>query len=120
MNTAAVSNAASCIEACVQAAVACDRCANACLHAADIAALRRCIVLSLDCAQLCKTAHSLLSHGSQFARQICEITAGACDACVAECDAQGSHQHHFTACADACRRAARECRAYAAAHGGRA
>lgn len=119
MNTAAVSNAATCIEACVQAAVACDRCANACLHAADIAQLRRCIVLSLDCAQLCKTAYSLLSHGSQFARQICEITANACDASATECDAQASRQHHFQASAEACRRAARECRAYAASHVGR-
>ena len=119
MNTAIVSNAASCIEACVQAAVACDRCANACLHAADLAQLRRCIVLSLDCAQLCKTAHSLLSHGSQFARQVCEITATACEATAAECEAQASGQHHFQASAEACRRAARECRAYAMAHAGR-
>jgi hypothetical protein len=111
-----MSEVAQCIQACIQAAVDCDRCANACLHEKEVAHRVRCIVLSNDCAILCRTAASLLSHGSPFARKICELAESACVACSAECDRFVQQHHHFQACADACRLAAIECRAYASSH----
>lgn len=106
-----ISNATSCIDACIQAAVASDRCANACLREPEVARLTRCIVLNNDCALLCKTTTSLISHGSPFARALSELCASACDACAEEC---GKHAHHHCqVCAEACRRAAEECRKYA-------
>lgn len=112
MSTPQISNAASCIDACLAAAVASDRCANACLREAEVAQLTRCIVLDHDCALLCKATASLISHGSPFARGLSELCASACDACAEECE-KHAHHHHCKACAAACRRAADECRRYA-------
>lgn len=111
MKSTDVSNAASCIEACIRGAIAADRCGHACLHEAEVARLVKCINVSQDCAQLCRTAAFLVSHGSPFARQICEVCATACDSCAQECDRHAFN--HCKVCADTCRAAAAECRRYA-------
>lgn len=111
MNTAEVSKAATCIEACLDAAIAADRCGHACLHEAEVARMVACINLTQDCAQLCRTTAFLISHGSRFARQTCEVCAQACEACAEECERHS--RPHCNACAQSCRAAAEECRRYA-------
>lgn len=111
MKATEVSNAASCIEACFRGAIVADRCGHACLHEAGVAQLVKCINLTQDCAQLCRTTAFLISHGSPFARQTCEVCAAACEACAQECDRHS--QTHCKTCAEACRVVAEECRRYA-------
>jgi hypothetical protein len=104
-------SAASCIEACIRGAIAADRNWSACLHEADVKALGNCIRLSADCSQLCRTVAFLISHGSPFARQLCDLCASACDACAKECESHAFK--HCRECAEACRTVAEECRRYA-------
>ncbi len=70
--------------------------------------MSRCIALDLDCADLCRTAASLMARGSAFAGEFCQLCATVCDACAAEC---GKHDmDHCQQCAAACRRCAEACR----------
>jgi len=103
------------IEACNDCAVECEHCASACLGEEDVASMARCIRLDLDCAMFCRNAAQLMSRGSEFAVQFCELCADACDACAAECEKHP--MDHCKACAKACRRCAAECRRMAQAGG---
>ena len=104
----------SCIEACNHCAVECDHCASHCLDEKDIKALARCIALDLDCAQMCRTAASMMSRGSELYADICQACAEVCDACGDECDKFQALEHCRT-CAAACRKCADECRRMAGA-----
>ncbi|MGH8131595.1 MAG: four-helix bundle copper-binding protein [Steroidobacteraceae bacterium] len=103
----------SCIEACNDCAVACDHCATACLGEENVKALARCIALDIDCAEVCRTAAALMSRGSEFSAEFCELCAKVCDACAEECERHD--MDHCRACAEACRRCAEECRRMAKA-----
>lgn len=113
MTTAKNSNAVTCIDACLRGAVAADRNWSACLHEPEVASLTQCVRLSADCSQLCRATAFLISHGSPFARELCEVCAMACEACAQECDQHVGDHAHFRECAEACREVARECRSYA-------
>jgi hypothetical protein len=43
----------SCIEACLDCAVVCDHCADACLQEDNVKMLARFIALDRDCAKIC-------------------------------------------------------------------
>src|SRR5262249_4965147 len=88
------------IAACYACATVCDRTAGESRDAADPRAMARCIALSADCAEICRTAGALLSRGSDFADMICATCAEICEACSVEC---GQHEtRHCRQCADAC------------------
>jgi len=98
----------SCITACNDGAVACDRCAAECLTESDVAKMARCIQLDMDCAQICRLAVSYMCRGSEFAADLCDVCADICEACAQEC---AKHpMGHCQDCAKACRRCAEECR----------
>lgn len=99
----------ACIEACHAAAVAADRCANACLAERDPGALARCIQLDLDCAQICRLAASYLARDSENAKLICEDCAEICERCAEECDRHAEHHAHCRDCAQACRACLQAC-----------
>lgn len=99
----------SCIDACNACASACDHCAASCLQEDNVKMMARCIALDIDCAQICRLAAAVMSRGSEFAPQVCELCALICDACGEEC---ARHEaKHCQECAEACRRCAEECRA---------
>lgn len=103
----------SCIEACYACAAACDHCAAACLQEQDVKAMAGCIVLDMDCAQICRLAAAYMARGSEFAKAVCQLCAEVCQACGDEC---AKHQMaHCRECAQACYRCAEECRQMAAA-----
>jgi hypothetical protein len=52
---------AHCIEVFLRCSISCTACADECLDEPDIALLRRCVRLNLDCADVCGTAARLLS-----------------------------------------------------------
>lgn len=98
----------TCIEACDACASACDRCAAACLQEQDVAAMSRCILLDMDCADLCRLTSSYLARSSEQAAAVSRFCADVCEACAQEC---GKHAAaHCQACERACLRCAEECR----------
>jgi hypothetical protein len=102
-----------CIEACMQCAQACTACADACLSEQQVANLRRCIRLDLDCADICTVTGAILSRQTdtprEIVRQQVQTLAAACEACAAECDQHASMHEHCKTCAEACRRCAQSC-----------
>jgi len=83
---------------------ACERCATACLHEADVPLMTRCINLCRDCADVCALAARLVARGSAYAEALLTQCEAICRACADEC---GQHSHrHCQECAEACRRCA--------------
>lgn len=103
---------ASSIAACHACALACDRCADACLHEANVNAMAECIALDIDCADICRVAAAYMGRNSPLAAAVCDTCAEVCEHCQEIC---GRYQmDHCKACAEACRVCATECRAMAA------
>ncbi|TLV01385.1 four-helix bundle copper-binding protein [Dyadobacter luticola] len=100
----------NCIDACAACAVACSYCATACLNEENVAHLKQCIQLDLECALICRAAAEAMSLGSSFSAHLCRICADACNACAQECEKHGAiGMEHCNACAEACRRCAQAC-----------
>ena len=98
----------SCIEACSACAVACSHCAASCLNEENVADMRECIRLDLDCADICMLSVEYMARGSNFAVDVCALCGDVCEACADECARHDSE--HCRACAEACKRCADECR----------
>jgi hypothetical protein len=100
----------TCIDACCICCEACESCCTACLSdQKNVGTMTRCIMLARDCANLCSTAICLMSRGSEYAKQICNVCADICDACAVECE-KFSSKEECKQCADACKKCAQECR----------
>lgn len=97
------------IDAAVECALACRRCAAACLEEKNIDMLRECIRLDRDCAWICDLTTSYLLGNSAFEAQACQLCAEICDACAMECG-KHSDMQHCVECAQACRECADACR----------
>src|SRR5262245_11285258 len=104
---------AECMEACAACEIACLACADSCLTETDLVALRRCIRLDLDCADLCGTTLRLLARSidgdARRLRAVVEACARACATCGAECHLHEIDHEHCRLCADAGRRCAERC-----------
>lgn len=113
-STSGAPTIADCIAACIECAQACVACADACLAEKQVADLRRCIRLDLDCADVCEATGRVLSrlYDAEPAsiRALLEACALCCATCAAECLRHASHHEHCKLCADACRRCEDECR----------
>ncbi len=101
-----------CVEACVEAEVVCVACADACLTEEDIAGLRRCIRLNLDCADVAGATARMLARrvtDPKLLRAQIEACARACAVCAEACQEHASSHDHCRICAEACHRAAERC-----------
>ena len=102
----------SCIEACYECAMECDRCATACLQEEDLKMMKRCIELDMYCSGICRTAASFMAMGEMYSGQICRLCAEICQACGEEC---AKHKYeHCQRCSEACKSCAAECNKIAA------
>jgi hypothetical protein len=63
----------------------------------------------MDCAVLCRTSADLLLRGSGLHRDVCAVTADACDFC-AESSGRLAGDELMRRCAEACRRCGAACR----------
>lgn len=103
-----------CIAACAECAQACTSCADACLAEEQVAALRRCIRLNRDCADICSTMACILSRlvdaDVGVLRAQLEACALICASCAAECNKHAQHHEHCKLCAEVCRRCEQQCR----------
>ena len=83
-------------EACIEA---CNHCAAACLQEENVADMRECIRLDVDCAAICLLSAAYMARGSDFVMDACAMCADVCEACAEEC---GRHDMaHCRACAAA-------------------
>ena len=95
-----------CIDNCLEAAQACEWCADAC--AAEGEGMARCIRLCRDVADLTTLHARFMARNSGYHDGLAEITADALDECADECE---QHDHeHCQVCAETCRTAAESCR----------
>ncbi|CAM7320510.1 four-helix bundle copper-binding protein [Phytobacter diazotrophicus] len=96
-----------CIDACYQCAIACEHCAASCLNEDDLAMMRNCIKLDVQCSALCRLVAQFMTLESDHIMPLCRICVDVCRACAEEC---GRHQHaHCQQCAQACRACAQAC-----------
>ena len=101
-----------CIEEGYACAQACTACADACLGEPDVADLRDCIRLDLDCADICAATGAIATRRGDERAIIAalEACAAICDLCGHECQLHAGRHQHCRICAEACRRCERACR----------
>lgn len=94
------------LQALLVCASTCTSCADACLGEERVAAMRRCIRLNLDCADVCEATARLLTRFTEtdwdIVRGQLESCVVACRACGAECERHAARMEHCRICADAC------------------
>lgn len=93
---------------------ACTSCADACLEGASVDALRQCIRLNLDCADLCVAASALIARiqglNDVVLLRTLEVCATAAQRCADECERHAGQYQHCARCAAECRRCEEACR----------
>lgn len=96
----------SAIDSLYECVSTCTSCADACLGEENIAALRRCIRLNLDCADICRSTAAVLARQTEpdwsVVRAQLEACAAVCRSCGEECRRHAEHHEHCRVCADAC------------------
>ena len=97
------------IEACMDCASACNHCAASCLEEKEVQSLTKCIRLDLECAVICQVTAELMSQGSRYTGEICELCATICNACAEECEKHADRDTtHCKECAETCKACAKE------------
>lgn len=104
---------ARCIEACHKCELSCTACADACLAEDNVAGLRECIRLNLDCADACMASARMLARLTEpdwelLGAQL-DAMRTACQLCAEECDQHAEQHEHCRICAEACRRCEEAC-----------
>ncbi|MEO8771395.1 MAG: four-helix bundle copper-binding protein [Ferruginibacter sp.] len=98
-----------CIDACLECATECNHCAVACLEEKEVQHLTQCIRLNLECAVICRVTAELMTTGSAYSAQICELCATICNACAEKCQQHANMgMEHCRECAETCRACAKE------------
>ncbi len=88
----------------------CKYCFNACLEETDIAMMRVCIRLSVECAEVCELTASSLAFAGNFTADCLAVCIRTCEMCAEAC-----RQHrclHCYECAKTCSECAEACRRY--------
>ena len=64
----------TCIDACNTCSECCEACCTACMSNTQMAGMMtRCMMMCRDCADMCVMASCMMSRGSEYAKQMCEI-----------------------------------------------
>lgn len=104
-----------CIAACYECGQTCNACADACLAEDNVAEMRECIRLNLDCADLCfttgRTLSRLTSPDKELLKKLVETLATSCRKCGEECDSHAEKMAHCGVCAESCRKCEAACEA---------
>jgi hypothetical protein len=98
-----------CIDACIKCATECNHCAVSCLEEKDVQYLTKCIRLDLECAVICRSSAELMTLGSGYTKELCDICTAVCNACAEMCEQHADMgMDHCRECAEACRACAKE------------
>lgn len=102
-----VAEVAAAIDACLQCAQSCTSCADADLAEDDVAAMRACTALCLDCADVCDLVARILSRPAQsdhvVVHRLLQACVRECTLCAEECARHTEHHRHCAICAQVCR-----------------
>ncbi len=98
-----------CIEACLDCAIACEKCASLCLEEAEVKMMVKCVLLDRECAAVCFATAKVLAVGADHNQILLRSCEELCIACGKEC-AKHANMMHCKECAEACRRCADLCR----------
>ena len=91
-------------------AALCNICYQACLYEEDVIAMRHCIELNRDCAEICLLAASLFARSAPGTDKILKLCAEICHDCARECK---KHDHdHCRKAQHVCNTCAEMCMAY--------
>jgi hypothetical protein len=92
----------------------CTVCADACLGEENLAELRKCIALNLDCADICSALGAIalrrLASQDNILRLMLQVCADACQSCADECGLHAAMHKHCRICEAVCRECERACR----------
>jgi hypothetical protein len=98
-----------CIDACIECATVCNQCAVSCLEEKDVQYLAKCIRLNLECAVICRASAELMTLGSTYSPEICDLCSAICNACAKMCEQHANMgMEHCRECAEACLACAKE------------
>ncbi len=89
-------------------AAQCTHCFDGCAIEKEKEQLERCMMLDLDCAELCRLTGHLLERNSESAGKFVKLCGEICMDCANEC---AKHQYeHCQHCAAVCRQCAEMCK----------
>lgn len=101
------------IEACFETAQTATICADSCIGEENIAELRECIRLDLDCAEFCAATGRLIARQTHpqpdFWRAALQACIQACRSCAAECAKHAAHHEHCRINQESCERCMAAC-----------
>lgn len=96
------------LRACNDCAAACLQCVTLCLKEDDPKPMVSCILLDMECADMCSHTGQAITSGDSHLHAISLLCAEICEKCAAEC---GKHDmDHCQHCAETCKRCAVACR----------
>jgi hypothetical protein len=103
------------VDACAECASACSACADACLGQEEVANLRECIRLNLDCADVCAATGAVVSRLTRPHRTPMKALLHACievcRTCGGSCASHAGMHSHCRSCAEVCRNCELACAA---------
>jgi hypothetical protein len=100
-----IKNCTDCRAACLKTIAYCRKKGGKHAEAAHLRILQ-------DCAESCQSSVSFMRRGSEFHARTCGLCAEVCDRCAETCE-QFPNDAQMKACAAACRRSGKSCRAMA-------
>lgn len=96
------------LRACNDCAAACLQCATLCLKELNLVPLVKCILLDMECADMCRHTSQAIARGDSHLHAISLLCAEICEKCAVEC---GQHaMNHCQHCCETCKRCAVACR----------
>ena len=96
------------LRTCNDCAAACLQCATLCLQEDNPKLMVNCILLDMECADMCRHTAQAIARGDAHLHAITVLCAIICEKCAAEC--ANFDMDHCQYCAEACKRCAVACR----------
>ena len=88
----------------------CKECFNACLEERSLDTLRKCLKLTVECANVCELTASSIVYEGDFRPEVLALCIRACEECRIECSVHNSL--HCVECAALCGECTEACRNY--------
>ena len=89
------------IRALQECSVECSICSVESLQEREVARMRECILICLDCADLCRTLIGMLGRTSQYSKELLAVCGKLCHECADICE-KYKEMEHCRKCAEVC------------------